>query len=765
MLNSTLQNKSALARLLATENLSVQYSSLYSTASFDLKSRTINIPLIPILDEDILDLFEGHEVGHARETPPEGFHSAIQQNGEINEALKTYINIVEDIRIERKIKIEYPGLRRSFANAYKKLVTQNFFGEDLQQQINTFDFIDRLNIEAKVGSYILVNFNQEEKLLLEESYTLETWDEVVEFAKRLMARQGKQNKQKKQKKPSEKPEAEESQNKYIKSEDQQMIPTDEDLQGDPVEPSKTDTVFREKEQDMFDKANREGTSSGSNLPKHITVPKYNINEFVIPSSKISPVIDSIMRKGFNNYCSRKPPEYPEVADILYSSYDKMVTNLQTNHRNDNMAYVNFLIKEFELRKNAKMLNRGKVAKTGKINISQLYKYRISNDIFKRVTNFPEGKNHGMIMYLDLSGSMATTLSGVFNQVLILSDFCRKVNIPFRVYGFADAASSVLFIRTNIDNNFIKNDPSTARPLVYRTQQEFHLKEYISSELNAQEYKIAFNNILVLKAYHELRLKHRGSGLTKEMYTFARQLIQSFELEDIGETLGSTPLNDAIVFSQQISNEFVSKYNVTNMVNIFLTDGDDNRPGTISCYGQKFLGSGSQLSEDGIYRTSKTNNLITHHNGTRYIVKSGEMDPGFSSYHLLKFARKVTGARYIGYYLAESISCINNAIAFDCSADNSIPWNNHKALMRSKFRKDKFILCTSYGYNDYFFISNTDTINLDNENDDEWFDSLNKRYNGNLTTNNLSRAFISNQTKKQLNRILLVHFSKALAEVA
>lgn len=109
MLNTKLNEKSALARLLATENLSVQYSTKYPTAFFDLKSRTIHIPLIANLDEDLLDLFEGHEVGHARETPAEGFHSAIEQDGQIDHVLKTYLNVVEDIRIERKIKNEYPG--------------------------------------------------------------------------------------------------------------------------------------------------------------------------------------------------------------------------------------------------------------------------------------------------------------------------------------------------------------------------------------------------------------------------------------------------------------------------------------------------------------------------------------------------------------------------------------------------------------------------------------------------------------------------------
>ena len=52
-----------------------------------------------------------------------------------------------------------------------------------------------------------------------------------------------------------------------------------------------------------------------------------------------------------------------------------------------------------------------------------------------------------------------------------------------------------------------------------------------------------------------------------------------------------------------------------------------------------------------------------------------------------------------------------------------------------------------------------------DDDDKWFDSLSKRHNGNVTDRNLTKGFIDKQTKKQLNRILLVHFGKALAEAA
>jgi len=783
MLNTKLNEKSALARLLATENLSVQYSAKYPTAFFDLKSRTIHIPLIKNLDEDLLDLFEGHEVGHARETPAEGFHSAIQENGEINETLKTYLNVIEDIRIERKIKAEYPGLRKSFAKAYKKLVNMNFFGEDLQSRIKEMDFIDRLNVEAKVGAYILVDFNDEEKALVEEAYSLETWDEVVAFAKKLIGKQAKKNKEQQgqakqeggvkgmvtgdnqtsgdNQDQSESPESGgQAQAADATGSEDEQEDTDS---SESVAPSQTDRTFRKMESEMFTKAKSTERHHHDGNSASITIGKYKLDEYVVSASKLSPLIDAGAREMFNNSVELHSKNLYSSDTTPFASYDEMLNHMHAEYRNDNQSYINFLIKEFEMRKNARMLNRGKISKTGKIDVSRLHKYRLSDDIFKRVMSFPEGKNHGMIMYMDLSGSMSGVINGVFNQILILSEFCKKVNIPFRVYGFTDACVSLDFIRNNIDPEFgtIRSDIKFG---AFKMKANFHLKEYISSELNARDYKTAFNNILMLKAFYDANcILHRSrSKSSREEYLKYNQIYFSIDIKKIGEQLSATPLNEAVVLSQQISNEFVAKYNIENMVNIFLTDGDDDHSNNILFWMDRSTYGG--MNDGYINRACKVPSLITHHSGTRYIIRPGECSAGFSTYHLLKIARKVTGARYIGYYLADSTSFLYNATSHDVTSYGNLDWKTHHSALKSKYRKNKFLHSTTYGYNDYFYISSTGTIN-DTDDDDQWFDSLSKRHNGNVSDRNLTKGFIDKQTKRQLNRILLVHFGKALAEAA
>lgn len=780
MLNTKLNEKSALARLLATENLSVQYSAKYPTAFFDLKSRTIHIPLIQNLDEDLLDLFEGHEVGHARETPAEGFHSAILENGEINETLKTYLNVIEDIRIERKIKAEYPGLRYSFAKAYKKLVNMNFFGEDLQGRVNDMPFIDRLNIEAKVGAYILVNFDDEEKALVEEAYSLETWDEVVAFAKKLIGKQAKKNKEQQGKGKQEggvkgmvtgdngenqdRSESPESGGQAQAAGSTESEDGQEDSDSfESVAPSQTDKSFRKMESEMFAKAKKNDRYSHDGDSASIVIGKYKLDEYVVPASKLSPLIDAGAREMFNNSVSPHSTAFHSTDTIPFASYDDMLSYMHAEYRNDNQSYINFLIKEFEMRKNARMLNRGKISKTGKIDVSRLHKYRLSDDIFKRVMSFPEGKNHGMIMYMDLSGSMSSVINGVFNQVLILSEFCKKVNIPFRVYGFTDASVSLEFIRDNIDPEFgtVRSDIKFG---AFKMKSDFHLKEYISSELNARDYKTAFNNILMLKAFYDANcILHRSRSRTsQEEYMKYNQIYYSLDPKKIGEQLSATPLNEAVILSQQISNEFVAKYNIENMVNIFLTDGEDDHSNNILYWTDRSTYGG--MNDGYVNRGCKRPSLVTHHSGTRYIIRPGECSAGFSTYHLLKMARKVTGARYIGYYLADTTSFLYGATSHDVTANSNLDWKTRHSALKSKYRKDKFLHSTTYGYNDYFYISSTGTIN-DTDDDDKWFDSLSKRHNGNVSNKSLTKGFIDKQTKRQLNRILLVHFGKALAEAA
>jgi hypothetical protein len=367
------------------------------------------------------------------------------------------------------------------------------------------------------------------------------------------------------------------------------------------------------------------------------------------------------------------------------------------------------------------------------------------------------------MYIDLSGSMAHTIGSVINQALILSDFCKKVSIPFRVFGFSndEKACKILCERTNVMH---KRFDIINKLGGFKFHPNYVLKEYISSELRPADYKIAFNNLLMLKAIHEARQVrvalylpyHAPEGRDLKI---ADQL-HWYSVQDIGEGLSATPLNDAIVTSIQITNDFVAKYKIENMINIFLSDGEDDHRSTL-------MYNSENPSSSGIDRSSQTKvgSSILSGYGVRHLTK---LMPGasWSTSNLLQFARRATGARYVGFFILRHATSTMNAIAY-----SSGDYHSNISDVKSKFRRDGFITSNNFGYDVQFFISSKQTImnDYDEEDNDKWWEEVQKKAankgKSDITTKSIAKGFTDQQTKKQLNRIMLVEFTKAIAEAA
>ena len=113
-------SKAQLAKLLATEDITVRHSSEAKTASFDVKFRLLTLPNWVTTDTTVTDLMTGHEVGHALWTLMTDWEKAIFSTD--YQYHKGILNVVEDARIEKKIKRRYPGLVKSFISRQQMLV-------------------------------------------------------------------------------------------------------------------------------------------------------------------------------------------------------------------------------------------------------------------------------------------------------------------------------------------------------------------------------------------------------------------------------------------------------------------------------------------------------------------------------------------------------------------------------------------------------------------------------------------------------------------
>jgi hypothetical protein len=204
--------------------------------------------------------------------------------------------------------------------------------------------------------------------------------------------------------------------------------------------------------------------------------------------------------------------------------------------------VNQLANIFEMKKKAKLDVKALTSKTGKLDMNRVHSYRYNDDVFKKVTTVPQGKSHGLVMFIDMSSSMSENLAGTFEQLLNLVLFCKRVNIPFDVYGFTDSYSA----RRNLPAHPTKNGSLYFDP-------HFCLRQYFSSRMTGPEFNQALQNVICLMRHYSGQLM---SGLPSE------------------EILNTTPLVPAIMTAIPLVQKFRRDYGLDVVNTIFLTDGED-----------------------------------------------------------------------------------------------------------------------------------------------------------------------------------------------
>ena len=455
---SLVQTKSLLAKLMATENLHIEQRNV-TTASFDVLNRTLTVPILgDTVTSDQYDLFMGHEVGHALYTPLGGMRKASDLKLSMS-----VMNVLEDSRIERKIKLKYPGIRQCFIRAYKELIANDFF-DTAGKDLNKMNFIDRVNLYCKAGIDTGIVFSDEEKVLLNEIESTLTYDDVIEVCKKVSEYMKSQDEPEPQHQPSgagddeddfdapidEHPVSESEERKESKGKSKEILGNSDE--GPEGESAKNDGNGKpgEEPKDTEKSGQSTGTGQGgADLNKPIEEPVSHTDEAWRKNE------DRLYSKTNRRYSYGNVPDY-DLSEVvigyktLWAKYKKDVKDRQLYHgipndgtdvaafnkfRDDSKKVVSYLVKEFEMKKNAQQMKRTSVAKTGELNMSKIFSYQFSEDIFKKMSVVPDGKSHGLVMFIDWSGSMHNNIDNTIRQLLNLVMFCKKVNIPFEVYAF------------------------------------------------------------------------------------------------------------------------------------------------------------------------------------------------------------------------------------------------------------------------------------------------------------------------------------------
>ena len=563
-----MQSKSILAKLLANENISVHHGN-YPTAFFDVEKRVLGLPIFKDFgSKDTVDLFLGHEVGHALFTPYEGWHDSPAQA----EVPRSFLNVVEDVRIERKIQAKYPGLISSFKRGYTVLFKENFFntqGRDLQ----SYSLIDRINIKAKLRDLVDIQFSDDEAPYVKDVFAAETWDEVVDAAKAIYEFM-KENQEEENYSDSDQSgdssfnETEDSEEISVSSSEDSMETEETPETKDSMETEES-TDTKETEEDEETTGTKDSIESEESTDTKETEEDEETTETVQsnePSDLTSETDDALranedrliedrtiddrlivhVRDVTWNKCKQTVFSYDTLKQQREEAQQRMPSWVRSNS-NDDSEYDSFvketdkittiLAKEFEMRKAAYRYSRSKTAKSGSLNVNKLHSYKYDDDIFKKVTQLADSKSHGMVMVVDYSGSMVGVLNDTIKQVLNLATFCKKVNIPFEVYGFT--SNGHCSDEQNQNNRIPETNEIDLRNL--------RIVQLLDSSMKKNVYN---------EAYKQLYLS------THVPQHYRAQL----------ENLGITPLNECLLVMNNIVNQFKNKHSIQKVNFVLLTDG-------------------------------------------------------------------------------------------------------------------------------------------------------------------------------------------------
>ena len=732
---------------MAAEDINVEYSDKAVTASFDTESRTLKMPVFKDISDDSTDLFLGHEVGHALYTPQGEIHKVLEKGG----TYKNFVNIVEDARIEKMIQNKFPGLRRCFFGGYNELMERDFFGTN-GQDINEYNFIDRLNIHFKAGVRAGVDFSAEESIFVNRMENLRSWEDTIALSDDLYeyckAREEEPLTDKtsdfQESAESDESESEDSQTdsdgsgedtkeeESSQGQDDSGEETDDDSGSDGdsdtddnrESDSESDTGGVEGDGTSADNgtstSGKKGTDSGSadeltsktqesfdskledlvdteSIRTYYNIPNVDLDTVIVPMSTIHQNIDKGLRDK-------------DALDLLELASKKF-----KEFSNEQKSIISYLIKEFEMRKSADEHKRTKVARTGILNPNKLHAFKFSEDIFLRNSVVSDGKNHGFVMFVDWSGSMISQMADTIDQLMMLALFCKKAQIPFDVYAFTTAYGDDN--QKNSCGGFYRFDDLKEGDL--GIIDNFNLLHLISSTLKTS----AFNRSMTYVSY----LRHMFAYHTSYNSEISWELIGDF-------MLGGTPLNEAIITAMSIVPQFQKNNNVQIVNTIFLTDGQGQNK-------QYRYEADTACFHDPRYDRNSESVIVDP-------VTKKHYNSRVTDKILLEILKDRTGTTLAGFFISTSNK---KSFSTDCWHMN-VPYDQISRLWDS-MKANGFCVVETNGYDEYYILASK---NLRIENNGL------AGIKSDMTKGKMKNAFIKAQQGKIANKKMLSKFAELVA---
>ena len=730
--------KGQLARLLATEDLIVEHRSV-DTASFNVQTRVLTLPTWEKAGEEVYDTLVCHEVGHALYTPDIEWWIN-------NEVSASIVNIVEDARIEKLMKRRYAGLSKTFFRGYSSLSEDDFF-QLKNKDLTKFNLADRINLYYKVGNFVDIPFfSSEETFLMNRTGLTETFDDVLEVAKLIFeyckAEAEKQRQEAEQMKQdtetegsldnntmsgqsnSGEPSMEEDGDGGEDGEEQEMQVTQSSNSGGSnttanIQGGEESGEIEAQTDEMFTDSLKELSNPTSEQTYYVELPKVNLKHFIIDNQKIHDDMIAEWTDEQNNstkdYIARNPDyKTKPTEEICFGEYPYDPFNLFVHSdtefnkfKKDAQKEVNYLVKEFECKKSAAAYARATTSRTGILDTAVLHTYKFNEDLFKKVSVVPDGKNHGLIFILDWSGSMQNVMMDTIKQLFNLVWFCKKVNIPFEVYAFTNSYPNPY--RHEIEQENLK----------LHMDGNFALLNLLTSKTRAKDMNEQMRNVFRL--------------------AFAFDRRGAYYRIPLGMSLSGTPLNEALICLHQILPQFRKENDLQKVQCVVLTDGESqsirfNREIERDWDEGAYMGS-AYLNDSCYIRNRKT--------GYVYGLKNMGYYGDATDVFLEDLRQSFPDTNFIG------IRLMPNGWASSFIQKYTEGQDYEKSL--NHWRKHKSISLKTSGYHVYFGLSST---SLGNDTEFEVQEDATKAQ--------IKRAFNKSLKNKKMNKKILGEFIELVA---
>jgi len=705
--------KSQLAKLLATEDLVVEHKQC-STAQFNVHTRVLTLPMWEKASETVYDMLVSHEVGHALYTPDKDWTEQIKVPPQ-------FVNVVEDARIEKLMKRRYNGLNKIFYNGYKELVEDDFFSIN-DKDLNTFNLADRVNLWFKVGSYMSIPIDRgEETEIANLIADAETFDDALNAAVKLYEYCKEEQKQQEQVEifvQSSNTGASNNQIDSSEQEQQEQIANDDESESKDSEENvsyggtnsqqvdedeKVNSEPEVKTLDSFNDAIQELVNMEGHENVYVELPKLKLDRVIGKNNDVHNCIQNFWNT--NIQCEYHSLQVFEYCDNLYNKFKK-----------DAQKEVNYLVKEFECRKAADSYARASVSRTGVLDCSKLHTYKYNEDLFRKVTTFADGKNHGLIFILDWSGSMSHILLDTLKQLYNIIWFCRKVNIPFEVYAFTNEWNGFQY-----DSNkkpIIPQDNYDKKENLVHIDREFSLMNIFTSKVNNKKTDEQMRNIF--------RIAHSFNHYNCP-FTYPARL-----------SLSGTPLNESLISLHQIIPQFNNENKLQKVHCVILTDGE---AGPLP-FNRSIKHNWESEPHLGLNRTGNNCFLRNRKTGMTYKINNHGY-VGYTKTLLCDLKDSFNEVNFIG------IRVIGTRDATNFIRNNTSSKNFQEVM--NQWKKERSIAITDSGYHSYFGMSSTA---LSNE--------VAFQVDEDASKSTIRNAFKKSLNSKKMNKRFLNEFVKLVA---